>query len=65
MKNETASGVSQLSKNDQFPAQKLQKFQKCQNKIDKFIKTNLNPFKLTFKANYMKKPWLNSKCGLP
>ena len=65
MKNEPASGVSQLSKNDQFPAQNFQKIQKCQNKIDKSIKANLNPLKLTFKANYMNKPWLKSKSGAP
>ena len=40
-KNEPASGVSQLSKNGQFPAQIFQKILKCQNKIDKSIKTNL------------------------
>ena len=43
----------------------FKKNKKCQNKIDKLIKTNLNPFKLTFKANYMKKPWLKSKSGPP
>ena len=41
MKNEPASGASQLSKNGQFSAQKFQTFQKCQNEIDKSIKTNL------------------------
>ena len=61
MKNEPASGVSQLSKNGQFTAQNFQTIQKCQNKIEKLI----NPLKLTFKANYMKKPWLKSKSGPP
>ena len=61
MKNEPASGVSQLSKNGQFTAQNFQTIQKCQNKIEKLI----NPLKLTFKANYMKKPWRKSKSGPP